>query len=75
MGSIVCPVCGLSDFEIHPQAEDGLAAAAVWTDAFVQRCQHVQERRHRADLKSHTCPHWARAVQDAAEQVSREASA
>jgi hypothetical protein len=47
----------------------------VWTDAFVRRCQHVQERRHRADLKSHTCPHWARAVQDAAEQVSREASA
>ena len=73
MGSIVCPVCGLADFEVEARAEDGLAAA-VWTEAFVRRCQHVQERRHRADLKSHTRPHWARAVQDAAEQVSRETS-
>ena len=31
MGSIVCPVCGLADFEVGPQADDGLAAAAVWT--------------------------------------------
>ena len=74
MGSIVCPVCGLKDFEVGPQADGGLAAAAIWTDAFVRRCQHVQERRHRADLKTHTCPHWACAVQDAAEQISGEAS-
>lgn len=74
MAPIVCPACGLADFEVDPQAGSGLAGAAVWTATFLQRCQHVQERRHRADLKSHTCPHWARAVQDAAEKGSRNAS-
>ena len=68
MKPVTCPLCGLSDFEGATDKSDALGAMTAWTDAFLRRCQHVQERRHHSDLKSHTCPHWARAMEQAAKQ-------
>ena len=63
MSAIICPVCGLTEFDTGVE-DNALVAAAVWTEAFTRQCHHAQERRHRADLKAHACPHWAGAVED-----------
>ena len=64
MKTAVCPRCGLTDFGTD---EQGVADSGGWTEQFVRRCEHVHERRHLKDLRTHTCPHWAKAMQDAAE--------
>ena len=65
---VTCPLCGLKEFNAGREG-DALVAVAVWTEAFTRQWQHAQERRHRADLKSQSCPHWAKAMQDAAENT------
>ena len=64
MSTAVCPRCGLTDFGTD---EQGLANAGAGAEEFVCMCEHVHERRHLKDLRTHTCPHWAKAMQDAAE--------
>ncbi len=64
MNTAVCPRCGLTDF--GPSA-GLLTDTGAWTEEFLRRCEHVHERRHLKDLRTHTCPHWAKAMQDAAE--------
>lgn len=54
MGTAVCPRCGLTDFGTD---EQGLADAGIWAEEFVRMCEHVHERRHLKDLRTHTCPH------------------
>ncbi|MHC2109046.1 hypothetical protein [Methylobacterium sp. CM6246] len=44
-----------------------MSDTGAWAEEFVRRCEHVHERRHLSDLRTHTCPHWAKAMQDAAE--------
>ena len=64
MKTAVCPRCGLTDFGTNEQE---MMDTGSWAEEFVRRCEHVHERRHLKDLRSHTCPHWAKAMQDAAE--------
>lgn len=64
MSTAVCPRCGLTEF--GPD-EQGVSHTITWTEEFLRRCEHVRERRHLSDLRSHTFPHWARAMRDAAE--------
>ena len=64
MSTSICPRCGLTDFGTD---EQGIADTGIWAEEFVRRCEHVHERRHLRDLRTHTCPHWAKAMQDAAE--------
>lgn len=64
MNIAICPRCGLTDFGTDGQ---GLADAGTWVGEFLRRCEHVHERRHLTDLRTRTCPHWAKAMQDAAE--------
>lgn len=65
MVTATCPRCGLTDFGT---VQPGLTETGVWTEEFVRRCEHVHERRHLKDLRTHSCPHWAKAMQDAAEE-------
>jgi hypothetical protein len=68
MHTAVCPRCGLTDFGTTDQ---GLASTAEWTEEFMRLCEHVHERRHLQDLRTRTCPHWAKAMQDAVEAEAR----
>jgi hypothetical protein len=78
----ICPRCGLTDLSpdlanpgqgsADPESAEPIAATAAWTVEFLRRCEHVHERRHLGDLRSHTCPHWARAMRDAAESAVEE---
>jgi hypothetical protein len=65
MNHTACPRCGLTDFEAR---DNPLTDAGAWTQEFLRRCEHVQERRHRSDLLTHTCPHWATAMQATADE-------
>lgn len=53
MSTAACPRCGLTDFGSD---EQGLADAGVWAEEFVCMCEHVHERGHLKDLRTHTCP-------------------
>lgn len=64
MSTAVCPRCGLTDF--GPR-DNPLTHTGAWTEKFLRMCEHVHERRHLKDLRTRTCPHWAKAMQDAAE--------
>ncbi|WP_139231576.1 hypothetical protein [Methylobacterium phyllosphaerae] len=64
MDMSACPCCGRTDFGTDEQR---LADAGIWAEEFVHMCEHVHERRHLSDLRMHSCPHWARSMQDAAE--------
>ncbi|MFB0490057.1 hypothetical protein ABIE45_002643 [Methylobacterium sp. OAE515] len=68
MNNAVCPRCGLTDFGTDDRGLDG---TWIWAEEFVRRCDHVHERRHLKDLRTHTCLHWAKAMQDAAEAQER----
>ena len=69
MNLAVCPRCGLTDFGTDEQVA---ADTGIWAEEFVRLCEHVHERRHLQDLRTHTCPHWAKAMQDAAETQERD---
>lgn len=64
MDTAVCPRCGLTDFGPDTNL---LADTGAWAEEFLRRCEHVHERRHLKDLRTHSCPHWAKAMQDADE--------
>lgn len=64
MSTAVCPRCGLTEFGTD---DGGAADTVIWAAEFVHRCEHVRERRHLSDLRTHTCPHWAKAMRDASE--------
>lgn len=69
MSTAVCPRCGLTDFGTDQQEA---IDTGIWAQEFVRLCEHVHERRHLKDLRTHTCPHWARAMQGAAEAQEKE---
>lgn len=54
-----------------PDRDVDVAVILIWAEEFVRLCEHVHERRHLKDLRTHTCPHWAKAMQDAAEAQER----
>jgi hypothetical protein len=72
MSTAVCPRCGLADFEPSTTA---MIDTGTWTEKFVRLCEHVHERRHLKDLRTHSCPHWAKAMQDAAGAQDRRTPA
>ena len=60
MSTAVCPRCGVTDFGTDEQE---VVDTGLWAEEFFRLCKHVHERRHLRDLRTHTCPHWAKAMQ------------